>query len=206
LMLGATTAGAMRQKVSKPPLPDDLWEIGRRDWDTGSELIETCIDMHDTPTGLPPEIAYFYTKESWNDSYIDDKDWYKDWYIKDNEIPGRPASYDARYILRPETVESLFIAYRLTGDDKYREYGWRIFLSIERFCRVETGGYTSILNVENPKSRVEDRMETFLMSETFKYLYLLFAAESIIPLDEFVFNTEAHPLPIFVPTMLGRYI
>lgn len=64
---------------------------------------------------------------------------------------------------RPETVESLFIAYRLTGDNKYREYGWRIFLSIEKFCRVETGGYASILNVENPKSRMEDRMETFLM-------------------------------------------
>lgn len=91
----------MRQKVSKPPLPDDLWEVGRRDWDTGSELIETCIDMHDTPTyvtyflsvrealnnvrlffsGLPPEIAYFYTAESWDESYPDDKDW----YIKDNE-------------------------------------------------------------------------------------------------------------------------
>lgn len=30
----------------------------------------------------------------------------------------------------------------------------------------------------------------------FQYLYLLFADDSLLPLDEWVFNTEAHPLPI----------
>ena len=30
-----------------------------------------------------------------------------------------------------------------------------------------------------------------------KYLYLLFTDEDLIPLDRWVFNTEAHPLPIF---------
>jgi mannosyl-oligosaccharide alpha-1,2-mannosidase len=30
-----------------------------------------------------------------------------------------------------------------------------------------------------------------------KYLYLLFTDEELIPLDRFVFNTEAHPLPVF---------
>ena len=42
-----------------------------------------------------------------------------------------------------------------------------------------------------------DLMESFLFGETLKYLYLLFCDESVIPLDKFVFNTEAHPLPIF---------
>lgn len=50
LMLGATTAGAVTQQVSKPPLPDELWDVGKRDWNTGSELLETCIDTHDTAT------------------------------------------------------------------------------------------------------------------------------------------------------------
>jgi hypothetical protein len=40
-------------------------------------------------------------------------------------------------------------------------------------------------------------METFWMGETLKYFYLLFADESVLPLDEYVMNTEAHPLPIF---------
>lgn len=30
-----------------------------------------------------------------------------------------------------------------------------------------------------------------------KYLYLLFLDEDLVPLDKFVFNTEAHPLPVF---------
>lgn len=40
-------------------------------------------------------------------------------------------------------------------------------------------------------------METFFLGETLKYFYLLFSEDSLIPLDSFVFNTEAHPLPIF---------
>lgn len=30
-----------------------------------------------------------------------------------------------------------------------------------------------------------------------KYLYLLFSEEDLVPLDKWVFNTEAHPLPVF---------
>lgn len=30
-----------------------------------------------------------------------------------------------------------------------------------------------------------------------KYLYLLFTNDDPVPLDKWVFNTEAHPLPIF---------
>lgn len=34
-----------------------------------------------------------------------------------------------------------------------------------------------------------------LQSETLKYLYLLFSDDSVLPIEEIVFNTEAHPLP-----------
>ena len=40
-------------------------------------------------------------------------------------------------------------------------------------------------------------METFFVGETLKYLYLLLTDSDIIPLDQFIFNTEAHPLPVF---------
>ena len=63
----------------------------------------------------------------------------------------------------PETIESLFIAYRLTGDDRYREYGWKIFQSIEKYCRLESGGYASILNADDADSEKMDKMETFFM-------------------------------------------
>lgn len=67
-------------------------------------------------------------------------------------------------MLRPETVESLFLAYRLTGDQKYRDYGWNIFQSIERHCKVPTGGYATIVNVDEVPARQEDKMETFYLA------------------------------------------
>jgi Glycosyl hydrolase family 47 len=39
-------------------------------------------------------------------------------------------------------------------------------------------------------------METFFLGETLKYFYLLFGENDVLPLDKYVFNTEAHPLPI----------
>ncbi len=43
-----------------------------------------------------------------------------------------------------------------------------------------------------------DKMESFWLAETLKYFYLLFVDDpDVIPLDKYVFNTEAHPLPIW---------
>ena len=46
-------------------------------------------------------------------------------------------------------------------------------------------------------------MESFFLSETLKYLYLLLGDDdshwgprAVLPLDKYVFNTEAHPLPV----------
>ncbi|GLB36784.1 putative glycosyl hydrolase 47 family protein [Lyophyllum shimeji] len=195
LMLGATTASAHTRRVSVPPHENELSPAGRRDWKTGEELIETCVDTYSgTATGLSPEIVYFRSAdEAWAGKSK------SDWYIKGARPVGQEPPYDARYILRPETIESLFIAYRLTGDERYREQGWAIFQAIEKYCRVEIGGYASILNVDDVNSKKEDRMETFMMSETLKYLYLLFSDSDVLPLSKYVFNTEAHPLPIFTP-------
>ncbi|KAI0714702.1 glycoside hydrolase [Earliella scabrosa] len=191
LMLGAATSGAVSLPVTIPPRASELTPQAQRDWKTGVELIETCMQTHDTATGLAPEIVHFRIP---SDGVVG-SGVPSDWYIK-GARPGEPAPYDARYILRPETVESLFLAYRLTGDEKYRRYGWRIFQAIETYCRVETGGYASVLNVDQVPVDFEDKMETFLMSETLKYLYLLFEDDSVLPLSKYVFNTEAHPLPI----------
>jgi len=64
---------------------------------------------------------------------------------------------------------------------------------------VPTGGYVGVLNVDKKNAGKEDKMETFFLSETLKYLYLLFSEDTLLPLEEVVFNTEAHPLPRFNP-------
>jgi len=192
LMLGATTAGARtRGAVSIPPRMNELTKTGQRDWNTGVELLEGCMATHQTATGLSPEIVQFQPSADQPD---------RDWYIKGSK-PGGPASYDARYMLRPETVESLFIAWRLTGDKRYREYSWEIFEAIEKHCRLADGGYATVLDVDTIPVRHDDKQETFYLSETLKYLFLTFADEALLPLDGYVLNTEAHPLPIFRPSI-----
>lgn len=41
--------------------------------------------------------------------------------------------------LRPEVVESLFYMWRFTGDVRYQQWAWRIFLSFEKYSKVESG-------------------------------------------------------------------
>ncbi|KAL7618476.1 hypothetical protein Lser_V15G01737 [Lactuca serriola] len=50
---------------------------------------------------------------------------------------------DRHNLLCPETLESLFVLYRITEDSKYREWGWSIFEAFEKYTKVESGGYTS---------------------------------------------------------------
>lgn len=76
LMLGATTTGAATKTVSVPPQAHELSKEGRRDWQTGTRLLETCMSTHETATGLAPEIAMFKTDE--------DKSGTRDWYIKNS--------------------------------------------------------------------------------------------------------------------------
>lgn len=45
---------------------------------------------------------------------------------------------------------------------------------------------------------LSNKMESFFLAETLKYFYLLFEDDpNVLPLDQWVFNTEAHPLPVW---------
>jgi mannosyl-oligosaccharide alpha-1,2-mannosidase len=43
------------------------------------------------------------------------------------------------YILRPETVEAYFYMWRLTHDEKYRDWAWAAVEAIEEHCRCGLG-------------------------------------------------------------------
>ena len=44
----------------------------------------------------------------------------------------------------------------------------------------------------------EDRMDSFVLAETFKYLFLLFSEDTdlMLDIDSFIFTTEGHLLPL----------
>lgn len=47
------------------------------------------------------------------------------------------------------------------------------------------------------------RMDSFVLAETFKYLYLLFTEKEdlVFNMNQFIFTTEAHLLPLSLSTM-----
>lgn len=85
--------------------------------------------------------------------------------------------------------------WRLTHDNRYREYAWSAAQALHRHCR--TGfGYSGIHNVMSVPASKDNTQQSFFLAETLKYLYLIFSNDSLLPLESWVFNTEAHPLPV----------
>ncbi len=99
------------------------------------------------------------------------------------------------YILRPEVVEAYFYLWRLTKDNKYREWAWDAAQAIEKHCKTESG-YSGIKNVYEQEPRKDDVQQSFFFAETLKYLFLIFSDDDQLPFDKFVLNTEAHPFLI----------
>lgn len=111
---------------------------------------------------------------------------------------------DRYYILRPEVIESYMYMWRLTHDPKYREWGWQAVEALEKYCRID-GGFSGIRDVYATVVSHDNMQQSFFLSETLKYLYLLFSDDDLLPLDDWVFNTEAHPLPIVRKSCLDEH-
>ncbi|KAH6881197.1 mannosyl-oligosaccharide 1,2-alpha-mannosidase [Coprinopsis sp. MPI-PUGE-AT-0042] len=102
--------------------------------------------------------------------------------------------FPGQWALRPETVESLYILYKTTQNSAWRDRGWAIFQSIEQYTKT-THGYSSVYGIDNATPSLEDDQPSYFLSETLKYLYLLFDDSNSIDLSSWVFTTGGHPLP-----------
>ncbi|KAK9519072.1 hypothetical protein VZT92_021825 [Zoarces viviparus] len=105
----------------------------------------------------------------------------------------------AQHPLRPEFAESTYFLYKATGDPYYLEAGRTILDNLNRFARVPCG-FAAMKDVRTGSH--EDRMDSFFLAEMFKYLFLLFADAEDLPFDveDYVFTTEAHLLPLSLST------
>ena len=93
------------------------------------------------------------------------------------------------YHLRPEIVESTYYLYHYTRDPEYRRM--RMFGDFVKYCRAEAG-YAALADAISKQQL--DEMESFVLAETLKYFYLLFAPPETLQFDKVIFNTEGHPL------------
>ncbi|ESZ99496.1 glycoside hydrolase family 47 protein [Sclerotinia borealis F-4128] len=152
--------------------------------ETAIKLTQGCIWAYEnTPSGIMPEI--FHVNPCTNFSSCT-------WSGEDRGN-GFSRIDDPSYQLRPEAIESIFIMYRLTGDRVWQEKGWKMFRAIVKHTHTNIAN-SRIKNVMDLKPEKEDGMESYWLAETLKYFYLLFAEPGLVSLDEFVLNTEAHPL------------
>jgi len=128
-----------------------------------------------------------------------------------NVAQGGVAAQREGFPLRPELIESIMYLYRATGDSWLLEAGLDILRSIQHSTRTPCG-YATVKNVRDHS--LADRMESFFLAETTKYLYLLFDPNNFLHnkgntaevvkvegqgrcmLDAggYIFNTEAHPI------------
>lgn len=97
----------------------------------------------------------------------------------------------AFYPLRPELVESTYFLYQATKNPFYLHVGKEIITSLNAHAKTHCG-YATIHDVHDKS--LEDRMESFFLSETCKYLYLLFDKDNVINVKhhDFLFTTEGH--------------
>ncbi|KAK8043455.1 glycoside hydrolase family 47 protein [Apiospora rasikravindrae] len=146
------------------------------------------------PTGVMPEI-FNLIKCAPNDAECEwDEARWKNEGGGDARLPsGFINARDPRYILRPEAIESIFILYRVTGNEELRDVAWDMFQGIMKSTRTEYA-YSAIADVTvEGETRKDDSMESFWLAETLKYFYLIFSPPDVISLDDYVLNTEAHP-------------
>ncbi|KAG6919820.1 hypothetical protein DXG01_000324 [Tephrocybe rancida] len=154
----------------------------------GLELVDACWNTYaSTATGIGPE-AFSFISSDGN-------------FTGGSSISSSQANFNAKngfyitssaYILRPEVLESNFYAWRATGDTKYLDRAASAVASFNKFLQTSTG-YAGLNDVNNARSTKIDDTESFWFAEVLKYLYLTFDDPEHISLDNFVFNTEAHP-------------
>lgn len=160
--------------------------------EAGRRVAEGCVWAYqNSPLGIMPEFFHMIRCDSRSSCAWDESRWRSE--RESNAPPGFASIDDARYILRPEALESVFYLYRITGDTKWQDYAWEMFTAIEKYTRTELANAALEDVTLSPPIQV-DSMESFWMAETLKYLYLIFSEPDLISLDDFVFNTEAHPL------------
>lgn len=168
--LSCFIAGMLMQGMHELPAGEvPAWYM-----EVAAELTWTCRSMYDTESGLAPEILDFSSGRK---------------SIKPK---------DAFSLLRPEAVEAMYYMWYYTGDHVYREWAHDVLQGLNRSART-THGYSSLDRINSVNHRITDSCDSFFFAETLKYLYLVQADPGLVPLDKFVFNTEAHPLRIWQP-------
>lgn len=163
--------------------------------DLGVAASDGCHQTYNTTvTGLGP----FYW--GWYNASDDSQSYYTDENV--DAAARKWADEDGFFVFQgdegwssfPEAIESWFYAYRITGEERWADYVWEVFLAINETARNDVA-FASVGNANMPFGGSQSNsLDSFFFAEVLKYIYLTFAGPEVVNLDEWVFNTEAHPV------------
>ena len=136
--------------------------------DFGLNLTAGCRNTYaSTATKIGPE------QFSWNASAVPENQtefWEANGFYIDT------SDYD----LRPEYLESLYYAYRATGDATYQDWAWEAFQAINATARTDSG-FSLFADVNTPGGGEKlDLQESFWFAECLKYAFLINAEVSFL--------------------------
>lgn len=154
---GGVTVSEAKKRGNWGPEQEENIQLAR-------ELMKTCWATYKaTVTGLAPEITYFEIDDPPRMYYATNPETESDSSKSQSKDPSRPTLLtgaffpsdpkkwetdqqwrrdidihvnDVHNLQRPETVESLFYMYRVTGDKIYRQWGWEMFKSFVKHTAV----------------------------------------------------------------------
>src|ERR1700733_10621798 len=109
----------------------------------------------------------------------------RDTFYGETLHPETPIQGPTKLQYKPEAIESIFILYRVTGDIELRNIAWRMFQNIDKATRTDIA-HAAIVDVRDSPPKKTDRMESFWLAETLKYLYLIYSEWNVINLDEWI--------------------
>jgi mannosyl-oligosaccharide alpha-1,2-mannosidase len=149
----------------------------------GRKLTDTCVWAYKaSPAGIMPEVSYLYKcpsvsaacpwdEEAWNKEVVSrassggvENDPSNN--IANLRLPkGFTSITDRRYILRPEAIESVFVLYRITGQQQWQAAAWDMFTAIEKHTATEFGNAAlADVSAENPPKVDSMEVRTLLIS------------------------------------------
>ncbi|KAJ3126900.1 Mannosyl-oligosaccharide 1,2-alpha-mannosidase IB [Nowakowskiella sp. JEL0407] len=172
------------------------------------QITDTCYKSYNkTVTGLGPELIDVNADPYYNREYHLRQ-------VEFDDFVFQILKFIYWGLVRPETAESIFYMWRYTHDPKYREMGWNIVQNLNKWCKMPAG-FSGLSHVSQfmagfdqqtgepiftpPITNFEQHNRQYsynLLKSTPEYPYVDAVSHDVVPLEKYVFNTEAHPLSV----------
>lgn len=102
---------------------------------------------------------------------------------------------DGKVVFPIRLMESLYIMYKKTHDNKYREIAWEIHTNYIKNIYSSKGFQNLEISLDGKElKQIDGPVDPKICGGYFTYLYLLFSDSSIFPIRDWTFTWNGHPL------------